>query len=60
MTMQLSAVLRRAAQVSPNGIATIHEGRQQTWTQFLTRVQKLAGALRGLGVGPGTGWPCWR
>lgn len=53
MTMQLGAVLRRAQQVAPNAIATIHEGRQQTWTGFLARVQKLAGALRGLGVGPG-------
>lgn len=53
MTMQISAVLRRAQQVSPNSIATIHLDRQQTWTQFLNRVQKLAGAFQALGVQPG-------
>ena len=53
MTMQISAILRRAQQVSPNSIATIHLDRQQTWTQFLNRVQKLAGAFQALGVQPG-------
>ncbi|MEX0284370.1 MAG: long-chain-fatty-acid--CoA ligase [Paracoccaceae bacterium] len=53
MTMQISAVLRRAVQVAPNGIATIHLDRQHTWREFMARVQKLAGALQGLGVEPG-------
>ncbi|MBE1282774.1 MAG: long-chain-fatty-acid--CoA ligase [Rhodobacteraceae bacterium] len=51
--MQISAILRRAQQVAPNAIATIHLDRQQTWSQFLERVQKLAGAFQKLGVEPG-------
>lgn len=53
MTMQISAVLRRAQQVAPDAIATIHLDRQRTWTQCLARVMKLAGAFRTLGVEPG-------
>lgn len=55
--MQITSILRRAAQVNPNGIATIcatsSGERQQSWSQFLARVEKLAGALRDLGMGPG-------
>jgi len=51
--MQISSILRRAAQVTPQGIATIHLDRQQTWGQMLNRVQKLAGAFQALGVGTG-------
>ena len=51
--MQLTSIIRRAAQVNPTGIATIQGDRQQTWAQFVDRVSRLAGALRGLGVGPG-------
>lgn len=53
MTMQISAILRRAAQTAPNATATIHLDRQQTWAEMLVRVQKLAGAFRALGVQPG-------
>lgn len=51
--MQITSILRRAAQVNPNGIATICKDRRQTWSQLLARVEKLAGALQGLGMGPG-------
>ena len=51
--MQITSILRRAAQVNPNGIATICKDRQQSWSQMLTRVEKLAGALQGLGMRPG-------
>ncbi len=51
--MQLTSILRRAAQVNPNGIATICKDRSQSWAQLLVRVEKLAGALQGLGMGPG-------
>ncbi len=51
--MQISAVLRRAAQVAPSGTATIHLDRQQSWSSLINRVKKLAGALQSLGVGPG-------
>ena len=52
MTMEISAILRRAVQVAPDTTATIHLERQQTWRSFLERVQKLAGALQALGVQP--------
>lgn len=51
--MQISAVLRRAAQVNPEGIATAFGPRRHTWLEFLERVQKLAGAFQALGVKPG-------
>ncbi len=51
--MQITSILRRAAQVNPNGIATICKDRQQSWSQLLGRVERLAGALQGLGMGPG-------
>lgn len=51
--MQLTSIIKRAAQVNPEGIATIYGDRQRTWTEFLDRVARLAGALRGLGVQAG-------
>ncbi|MFK7754552.1 MAG: long-chain fatty acid--CoA ligase [Sedimentitalea sp.] len=51
--MQITSVLRRAAQVAPNTTATICKDRQHSWSQLLERVQKLAGAFQSLGVGPG-------
>ena len=51
--MQITSVLRRAAQVSPEAVATIYKDRRQTWPELLERVRKLAGALQGLGMGPG-------
>lgn len=51
--MQLTSILRRAAQVNPNGIATICKDRRHSWSQMLARVEKLAGALQALGMGPG-------
>ncbi|WP_121063405.1 long-chain-fatty-acid--CoA ligase [Chachezhania antarctica] len=51
--MQITAVLRRAAQINPKGLATRYEGRDRTWADFQTRVEKLAGALQAAGMGPG-------
>jgi len=51
--MQITSILRRAAQVNPNGIATIYKDRRQSWSQMQIRVEKLAGALQELGMGPG-------
>ncbi len=51
--MQLTSIIRRAAQVSPRGIATIHLDRQQTWPELVDRVARLAGAFQALGVKPG-------
>lgn len=51
--MQISSILRRAAQINPNGIATICGARQQSWSEMLERVQRLAGALQAQGMQPG-------
>jgi acyl-CoA synthetase (AMP-forming)/AMP-acid ligase II len=50
--MQVTSIVRRAAQINPNGTATIFKNRRQTWSEMLTRVSKLAGALQKLGMGP--------
>jgi acyl-CoA synthetase (AMP-forming)/AMP-acid ligase II len=39
--------------INPNGIATIFEDRQQSWSQMQDRVARLAGALQKLGMQPG-------
>jgi acyl-CoA synthetase (AMP-forming)/AMP-acid ligase II len=51
--MQVTSILRNAATINPQGIATIFKERQQTWTRLLARVEKLAGAFQALGVAPG-------
>lgn len=51
--MQLSSIIRRAAQVNPRGTATIFKDRQQSWSQLLDRVSRLAGALQQMGMKPG-------
>ncbi len=51
--MQITSILRRAAQINPNGIATIFEDRQQNWSQMLDRVARLARALQDVGMEPG-------
>lgn len=51
--MQITSVLRRAAQVNPMGTATIFGDRQQSWTTLLDRVARLAGALQKLGMAEG-------
>lgn len=51
--MEITAILRRAAQVNPDGLATIFKDRRHTWLELLERVQKLAGAFQALGVKPG-------
>lgn len=48
--MQITQGLKRAVQVNSEGIATIDGNRQRTWSEFYTRVTKLAGALLSLGL----------
>lgn len=48
--MSLTQGLQRALQQRPGSIATIFEGRRQTFAQLAARVARLAGALRALGV----------
>ncbi|WP_373089104.1 long-chain-fatty-acid--CoA ligase [Sneathiella sp.] len=51
--MQLTSAIRRAAQANPNAMATIYKDRQQSWSEFVTRTAKLAGALQKTGMKPG-------
>lgn len=51
--MQITAMLRRAAQINPEGIATIYGDRRQSWLHMMDRVARLAGALQNLGMKPG-------
>ncbi|HAQ49193.1 MAG TPA: fatty-acid--CoA ligase [Glaciecola sp.] len=51
--MQITSIIRRAAQINPKGMATIYEDRQQTWSQMLDRVARLAGGLQHLGMKSG-------
>lgn len=49
----LTALIRRAAQINPNAIATADNGRQTLWQNFPERIASLAGGLRQLGVDAG-------
>ena len=51
--MQITSILRRAAQVNPRGTATIFGDRQQTWAQMADRVARLAAGLQSLGMKTG-------
>jgi acyl-CoA synthetase (AMP-forming)/AMP-acid ligase II len=51
--MYLTQGLHRAAQQNPDGVMTIFGDRQRTFSEVADRVARLAGALRGLGVGDG-------
>ncbi len=51
--MQISSLIRRAAQINPQGTATIFKDRQQSWSDLLDRVSRLAGVLQQLGMQPG-------
>jgi long-chain acyl-CoA synthetase len=43
--MRVGQGLRRAAQIKPNGTATIFAGRRRTWREVEDRVARLAGGL---------------
>lgn len=53
MTINVTQTIHRALQQHPKRIATVAYGRRHTYTQFVDRVQRLAGGLRGLGVKKG-------
>ncbi|MCC7259197.1 MAG: long-chain fatty acid--CoA ligase [Gammaproteobacteria bacterium] len=46
-------MLRRAALVNRDGIASRFQGHRTTWAETLDRVQRIAAVLRRLGLGPG-------
>jgi len=49
--LQLTRSLTRARRIAPDRTAMIYGERRRTWTEFESRVAKLAGALRRLGAG---------
>jgi len=51
--MYVGQGLRRAAQVKPNGTATIYKGRCRTWHEIEGRVARLAGGLQRAGLSKG-------
>ena len=51
--MTITQGLKRAVQVNGEGVATIDGQRQRTWHEFAVRVEKLAGALKSLGLKEG-------
>lgn len=51
--LQFTQGLHRALQNTPDTVATLCNGRAQTFRALADRVARIAGALRGLGVGPG-------
>jgi long-chain acyl-CoA synthetase len=51
--MRLIQTLTRAVQTRPRTVATIHAGRERTWSEIGERVARGAAALRSLGVREG-------
>ena len=49
----LTAMIRRAAQVNPDALATSDSGREVRWGEFPSRVARLAGGLRAHGIDVG-------
>ncbi|MCK2243742.1 MULTISPECIES: long-chain fatty acid--CoA ligase [unclassified Crossiella] len=49
----LTQSLHRAVQQTPDAVMTVYGDRRRTTTEVAERVARLAGALRGLGVGDG-------
>lgn len=48
--MNLTQLIERASQTSPDTVATIYGERQRTWSQSCDRVSRLGSVLKGLGV----------
>jgi len=53
MTINLTQGLHRALQRDPDGIATVFQGRRQSFAVFADRVARLAAALRAVGMATG-------
>ena len=51
--MRISSIVSRAAQVNANGLASNFMDRQRNWSQFNSRVSRLAAGLVEIGVGKG-------
>lgn len=48
--ISLPALITRAARLNPQGIATLYEGRECSWTQLVSRVSRVAAGLRTFGL----------
>ncbi|MBN8846622.1 MULTISPECIES: class I adenylate-forming enzyme family protein [unclassified Sphingomonas] len=53
MDVHLAQLVRRAAQVRPEGLATVDDGRERSWREAHERCGRLAAGLRRLGLEPG-------
>jgi len=53
MSFYLTQSLRRSLQQRPDAIATVFDGRRQTWARFADRVARYASVLRDHGVRSG-------
>ncbi|WP_439574656.1 acyl-CoA synthetase [Phreatobacter sp.] len=51
--MQLTLALHRARRLHPDKRAVVYADRTWTWAAFADRVARLAGVLKGLGIGEG-------
>ncbi|MFT4148993.1 MAG: long-chain fatty acid--CoA ligase [Paracoccaceae bacterium] len=51
--LQFTQGLHRALQTTPDAVATVYEGRRQSFRVLADRVARIAGGLSGLGVRPG-------
>lgn len=51
--MHVTQGLRRAAQIKPNGTATVYRNRRHTWRETEDRVARLAAGLLKLGLPSG-------
>lgn len=51
--MQLTSIIKRAAQVNPKGQATVYMDRRQNWPELVQRVSRLAGGLKKMGMKEG-------
>ena len=58
MSFYLTQGLHRAIRTDPDRVATVFDGRSQTYAALGERVARLAGLLVDLGIGPGDriGW----
>lgn len=51
--ISLHGLIERAARLNPEGLATRHKGRDQSWTQSRDRMASLGAALTAAGAGEG-------
>src|SRR5579862_3994823 len=50
LVMQLTSMLRRAAQINAHGLATVDGTARTSWSAFAARIARVAGGLIALGL----------